>query len=103
MQGAPHPARLKKNDGATMACGGHWHTTPAQVKTEILSQNEYPAKFLALLNSPHEGQTHCIQLVVEKEQDIETFNAKYLVPFQEFISTSHHGKAFIFDSIMKYL
>ncbi|XJM12967.1 hypothetical protein AB2F91_25900 (plasmid) [Escherichia coli] len=32
--GAPHPARLKKNDGATMACGGHWHTTPAQVKTE---------------------------------------------------------------------
>ncbi|MGJ1499247.1 DUF4286 family protein [Sphingobacterium spiritivorum] len=73
------------------------------VKTEILSQNEYPAKFLALLNSPHEGQTHCIQLVVEKEQDIETFKAKYLVPFQEFISTSHHGKAFIFDSIMKYL
>ncbi|HAD3708802.1 TPA_asm: hypothetical protein G1P66_23255 [Salmonella enterica subsp. enterica serovar Typhimurium] len=34
MQGAPHPARLKKNDGTTMACGGHWHTTPAQVKTE---------------------------------------------------------------------
>ncbi|MDE3891446.1 hypothetical protein JA516_24620 [Escherichia coli] len=27
-------ARLKKNDGTTMACGGHWHTTPAQVKTE---------------------------------------------------------------------
>ncbi|EEI91894.1 hypothetical protein HMPREF0765_2608 [Sphingobacterium spiritivorum ATCC 33300] len=73
------------------------------VKTGILSQSEYPAKFLKLLNSPHEGQTHCIQLVVEKEQDIETFNAKYLAPFQEFISTSHHGKAFIFDSIMKYL
>ncbi|KEK75382.1 hypothetical protein AB48_5158 [Escherichia coli 3-475-03_S1_C2] len=34
MQGAPHPARLKKNDGTTMACGGHWYTTPAQVKTE---------------------------------------------------------------------
>ena len=34
VQGAPHPARLKKNDGTTMACGGHWHTTPAQVKTE---------------------------------------------------------------------
>ncbi|EME1507481.1 hypothetical protein ACI1K4_004231 [Salmonella enterica subsp. enterica serovar Anatum] len=33
MQGAPHTARLKKNDGTTMACGGHWHTTPAQVKT----------------------------------------------------------------------
>ena len=34
VQGAPHPARLKKNDGTIMACGGHWHTTPAQVKTE---------------------------------------------------------------------
>ncbi|EHT0633069.1 hypothetical protein ACKKEH_005004 [Escherichia coli] len=34
MQGAPHPARLKKNDGTTTACGGHWRTTPAQVKTE---------------------------------------------------------------------
>ena len=34
VQGAPHPARLKKNDGTTMACGGHWRTTPAQLKTE---------------------------------------------------------------------
>ncbi|EAU7883737.1 hypothetical protein EJL78_11470 [Salmonella enterica] len=34
MQGAPHPARPEKTDGTTMACGGHWHTTPAQVKTE---------------------------------------------------------------------
>ncbi|ECQ8232526.1 hypothetical protein F0134_18010, partial [Salmonella enterica subsp. enterica] len=34
VQGAPHPARLKKNDVTTMACGGHWHTTPAQVNTE---------------------------------------------------------------------
>ncbi|MCM4600157.1 hypothetical protein MMN98_28020, partial [Escherichia coli] len=34
VQGAPHPARLKKNDSTTMACGGHWRTTPAQVKTE---------------------------------------------------------------------
>ncbi|EEJ4252292.1 hypothetical protein C9F78_004130 [Salmonella enterica subsp. enterica serovar 4,[5],12:b:-] len=23
VQGAPFPARLKKNDGTTMACGGH--------------------------------------------------------------------------------
>ncbi|EPO7166154.1 hypothetical protein ACUFEU_004497 [Escherichia coli] len=34
MQGAPHPTRLKKNDGTTTACGGHCYTTPAQVKTE---------------------------------------------------------------------
>ncbi|EAA6847017.1 hypothetical protein [Escherichia albertii] len=34
MQGAPHPARPEKTDGPTTACGGHWYTTPAQVKTE---------------------------------------------------------------------
>nr|WP_077127708.1 hypothetical protein [Shigella sonnei] len=34
MQGAPHPARPEKTDGTAMACGGHWYTTPAQVKTE---------------------------------------------------------------------
>ncbi|EGW63292.1 hypothetical protein ECSTECB2F1_5002 [Escherichia coli O91:H21 str. B2F1] len=34
MQGAQVTARLKKNDGTTMACRGHWCTTPAQVKTE---------------------------------------------------------------------
>ena len=37
--GSPHPARLKKNDGTTMACGGHWHTTPAQVKTEKIARH----------------------------------------------------------------
>ncbi|EDF6374764.1 hypothetical protein ACUXRQ_001506 [Escherichia coli] len=44
MQGAPHPARLKKNDGTTMACGGHWHTTPAQVKTEKTARHLQPKK-----------------------------------------------------------
>ncbi|MGZ53380.1 hypothetical protein EBO16_20445 [Salmonella enterica] len=34
VQGAPHPARPEKTDGTTTACGGHWYTTPAQVKTE---------------------------------------------------------------------
>ncbi|HAN8626097.1 TPA: hypothetical protein IGM78_004823, partial [Escherichia coli] len=34
VQGAQVTARLKKNDGTTMACRGHWRTTPAQVKTE---------------------------------------------------------------------
>ncbi|NJE99198.1 hypothetical protein GEO82_21005 [Salmonella enterica subsp. enterica serovar Anatum] len=51
MQGAPHPARLKKNDGATMACGGHWHTTPAQVKTEKTARHlqSKKVKFLHFL------------------------------------------------------
>ncbi|ELU2565531.1 hypothetical protein SBS68_000129 [Shigella sonnei] len=44
MQGAPHPARLKKNDGTTMACGGHWHTTSAQVKTEKTARHPQSKK-----------------------------------------------------------
>ncbi|EES5301819.1 hypothetical protein EZQ89_005486, partial [Escherichia coli] len=44
VQGAPHPARLKKNDGTTMACGGHWRTTPAQVKTEKTARHLQPKK-----------------------------------------------------------
>ncbi|EJR0071434.1 hypothetical protein N0P31_005046 [Escherichia coli] len=44
MQGAPHPARLKKNDGTTTACGGHWHTTSAQVKTEKTARHPQSKK-----------------------------------------------------------
>ncbi|WP_077795244.1 hypothetical protein [Shigella sonnei] len=36
--------QLKKNDGTTMACGGHWHTTPAQVKTEKTARHLQPKK-----------------------------------------------------------
>ncbi|HHN8775131.1 TPA: hypothetical protein ACP7R1_002999 [Escherichia coli] len=34
VQGAPHPARPEKTGSTTMACRGHWRTTPVQVKTE---------------------------------------------------------------------
>ncbi|EMX27842.1 hypothetical protein ECMP0209401_5233 [Escherichia coli MP020940.1] len=44
MQGAPHPARPEKTDGTTTACGGHWYTTPAQVKTEKTARHLQPKK-----------------------------------------------------------
>ncbi|MCA7438383.1 hypothetical protein MZV35_25510 [Escherichia coli] len=44
VQGAPHPARLKKNDSTTMVCRGHWRTTPAQVKTEKTARHLQPEK-----------------------------------------------------------
>ncbi|HHP7655289.1 TPA: hypothetical protein ACSG4V_003983 [Escherichia coli] len=44
MQGAPHPARLKKTEGTTTACGGHWYTTPAQVKTEKTARHPQSKK-----------------------------------------------------------
>lgn len=73
------------------------------VKAEILSNSDYEIKFLELLDSPHEGRTHCIQLVVQDETEIERFNTLYLAPFQTYIASSFHGKAFIFNSVMKYL
>ncbi len=44
VQGAQVTARLKKNDGTTMACGGHWRTTPAQVKTEKTARHPQSKK-----------------------------------------------------------
>ena len=32
------------DNGTTMACGGHWHTTPAQVKTEKTARHLQPKK-----------------------------------------------------------
>ncbi|ENA5422746.1 hypothetical protein ACSI0N_004985 [Escherichia coli] len=44
MQGAQHPARPEKTDSTAMACGGHWYTTPAQVKTEKTARLPQPKK-----------------------------------------------------------
>lgn len=44
VQGAPHPARPEKTDGTTTACGGHWYTTPAQVKTEKTARHPQSKK-----------------------------------------------------------
>ncbi len=73
------------------------------LKAEILSQSTFNTKFLELLDSPHEGHTHCIQIIVENESEIELFNEKHLIPLQEYIASSFHGRAFVFNSVMKYL
>ncbi|MCF4071787.1 hypothetical protein L2V95_25410 [Escherichia coli] len=44
VQGAPYPARPEKTDGTAMACGGHWYTTPAQVKTEKTARHPQQKK-----------------------------------------------------------
>ncbi|YBN72595.1 hypothetical protein NF093_24655 (plasmid) [Escherichia coli] len=44
VQGAPDAARPEKTDGTAMACGGHWYTTPAQVKTEKTARLLQPKK-----------------------------------------------------------
>ena len=61
------------------------------------------AKFLKMLNTPHEGHTYCVQLVVKNESEIVDFQENDMQSLQEHISQNHLEKAFIFDSIMQYL
>jgi hypothetical protein len=61
------------------------------------------AKFLKLLDSPHEGHTYCVQLIFENPSEIPTFQQEKLVILQSHIATNHLEKAFLFDSTMKYI
>lgn len=60
-------------------------------------------KFLKMLNTPHEGHTYCVQLIVEDENQIHHFQSEHLFVLQQHITQHHNEKAFIFDSIMQYL
>ncbi len=74
------------------------------LKENIRLNNEFEARFLELLNSPHEGITYCIQLAADSENKIQAFQEVFIAPLQALISQpSFHGKAFIFDSTMRYI
>ncbi len=73
------------------------------IKKEWLPKVQPDVKFLKMLHSPHEGHTYCMQLVMENEQDIQAFHTNYLDILQQYITTRHTDKAFLFDSIMEYL
>ncbi|WP_159637475.1 DUF4286 family protein [Sphingobacterium composti Ten et al. 2007 non Yoo et al. 2007] len=73
------------------------------VKENWLNTLPNQAKFLKLLDSPHEGQTYCVQLVFEHPSDIPTFQKEKLAMLQGYIAENHLEKAFLFDSTMKYL
>lgn len=60
-------------------------------------------KFLKMMDSPHPGHTYSVQFNFEHAADIPKFQQEKVILLQEYISTNHHEKAFIFDSIMKYL
>lgn len=73
------------------------------VRENWLNTLPVQAKFLKLLDSPHEGHTYCVQLVFENPSEIPTFQQEKLVILQSHITTHHLEKAFIFDSTMKYI
>ncbi len=60
-------------------------------------------KLLKMLNSPHEGHTYCVQLIVTDENQIHEFQKEHLLLLQNHIAQHHNEKAFLFDSIMQYL
>lgn len=60
-------------------------------------------KFLKMINTPHEGHTYCIQMIVHDQGEIITFQETVLHDLQHHLQVNHHEKAFIFDSIMQYL
>ncbi|WP_437921813.1 DUF4286 family protein [Sphingobacterium sp. LRF_L2] len=68
-----------------------------------LRTSSYDVKFLKMLDSPHEGTTYCLQLTVQEEDSILSFQEDVLADIQNHIALNHSEKAFIFDSKMKYI
>lgn len=56
-----------------------------------------------MINTPHEGHTYCVQMIVENEDQILDFQKEHMSSLQQHIADYHNEKAFIFDSIMQYL
>lgn len=73
------------------------------IRNNWLSNLPVAANLLKMINSPHEGHTYCIQLIVSSEEEIQAFQQTSLILLQEQIGQHHQEKAFIFDSVMQYL
>ena len=75
----------------------------AWLKSVWLPSIHSDVKLLKMLDSPHEGHTYCIQLVVDDGQGIQGFKEDYLHILQQYIGTHYAEKVFLFDSTMEYL
>lgn len=73
------------------------------IESLLTHQQNKNLRFLQMLDSPHEGYTYCLQLIVEEETEIEMFKSSVIPALQQYIAEEHANKAFIFDSTMKYL
>ncbi len=73
------------------------------IKQELLINAQPDLKLLKMLYSPHEGQTYCLQIVLENEEAIESIKTGIIQDLQEHIAHHYSEKAFIFDSVMQYI
>lgn len=73
------------------------------LNSQWIPQLPAKARFLKMLNSPHEGHTYCIHLMVENEDEIHAFHSSHIQMLQDYITQHHKEKVFLFDSVMQYL
>ncbi|MCW8310046.1 DUF4286 family protein [Sphingobacterium sp. InxBP1] len=69
----------------------------------VVQSQKFEVHFLQMLQSPHEGMTYCIQVVLPSEEHIADFQQVHLLPLQELVAETYQDKVFLFDSTMKYL
>jgi len=73
------------------------------IKKVAHSYTDKEVKLLKMLQSPHPGQTYCLQIIAKSEEEIEQLKAEIMQELQLYITNNCHEKAFIFDSLMQYL
>lgn len=56
-----------------------------------------------MLDSPHEGNTYCVQFLAADDNVILKFQEDVVAELQGYLTAHHTEKAFIFDSKMQYL
>lgn len=79
------------------------HSLLAWIKQSWIPSLKSEINFLKMINTPHEGHTYCVQMIVENEDQILDFQKEHMSSLQQHIADYHNEKAFIFDSIMQYL
>ncbi len=73
------------------------------IQDNIVQSQKFQMHFLEMLQSPHEGMTYCIQVILPTEDHIADFQQVHLIPLQQLISEVYKDRVFLFDSTMKYL
>ncbi|MFZ4863744.1 DUF4286 family protein [Sphingobacterium sp. Mn56C] len=82
---------------------GQHSTLKNWLQNEWIPSLPQETKFLKMLNSPHEGHTYCIQMLLSDIAEISDIQNNNLHEVQAHITQNYPEKAFIFDSVMEYL
>ena len=78
------------------------HKVIQWLKSHLRASN-YETTLLKMLDSPHEGNTYCVQFLATDHAAIVKFQEDVVAELQTYLATNHTEKAFIFDSKMQYL